>query len=459
MSEENQESTEDQVAEQPVKQGIDNPLFKTLFDVAEETTQEVEEHEEEDIGKPISISDAVDELNLSEESPVEEVEAEAKEELVQEPEKAEPKKKKLRKVVDPEVPDDVLKQPSFNLREEPEVDPEEKEFIDSLIPEERALYEKVKYAESKLDGHKGKSSQFKSYLKKSKAYLDKRIDEDVHFDPSTDEEYASFIKKNRPSFTKLDEEKVNREMIIEEAESRASKAHQKEIQELKKKVSHFESAPKLNEAKANFRRIAQQRVIPEEYRQKLAEGGDEAIKKLSEENPFEFQILEGMTQKMLTHADALTDIFLDPATQLDVENNPIHRDLNEWLEMEQSNFIKSGQTEQDGKVFMRRERYFQVPENKRSQYYTWSDNDLMKLLVLRYQDMITMGINNHRKQMEAAGYSRGESQVAEKQQPVRQVARPKAKPPVVNATPRQGTQVDSKPKPVQTNALFNTLGL
>jgi hypothetical protein len=449
MSEENQEAVEEQVAEQPIKQGADNPLFKTLFDVAEEAAP-VQEEPEEDLGRPISIADAVDEIDLSKQ-PQEDL-GEEEVEPVTEPEKTEPKKKKLRKVVDPEVPEDVLKQPTFNLKEEPKEDPEEIEFVNSLIPEERSLYEKVKYAEKKLDGHKGKSTQFKSYLKKSKAYLDKRIDEDVHFDPSTDEEYASFIKKNRPSFTRLDEEKVNREMIIDEAESRASKAHQKEIQELKNKINHFESAPKLNEAKANFRRVAQQRVIPEEYRQKLAEGGDEAIKKLSDENPFEFQILEGMTQKMLTHADALTDIFLDPATQLDVENNQVHKDLNDWLEMEQSNFVKSGQTEQDGKVFMRRERYFQTPENKRSQYYTWSDNDLMKLLVLRYQDMITNGISNHRKQMEAAGYKRG----VNKQE---QAPQPKAKPPIVNATPRQGTQVDSKPKPIQTNALFNTLGL
>ena len=76
----------------------------------------------------------------------------------------------------------------------------------------------------------------------------------------------------------------------------------------------------------------------------------------------------------------------------------------------------------------------------------------MKLLVLRYQDMITNGIANHRKQMEAAGYKRG----VNKQE---QAPQPKAKPPIVNATPRQGTQVDSKPKPIQTNALFNTLGL
>ena len=192
----------------------------------------------------------------------------------------------------------------------------------------------------------------------------------------------------------------------------------------------------------------------------LGDGKQEDIQKFAQENPFEYKILENYTQQLLTYSDALTDIFLDPSTQLDIDNNPIHKDLNQWIEKEQESFIQSGQTEQDGKIFMRRERYYSLPEDKRAEYYTWSDNDIMKILAIRYQNIVNNALDQQKKQMEAAGYTK--AQVA--QQPAPQqpkvVAQPKPRPPSVQATPRQGTTVDAKPSanPKQ-NALLGALGL
>jgi hypothetical protein len=451
MSEE-ETATEETTEEAPKQEEQSNPLYKTLFDIAEEVTEEVQE-EEEERGQVRNLSEAVD----AEEPVQEEAEPEAVE-----PEKKEPKKKKLRKVVDPDVPDAVKKQPAFQQQEAEGhyIDTEDQEFMDSLIPEEKVVYEKILYADKKLGGeYKGKSKQFKSFLKKSKDYIEKRMSEDDFYDPSQDEDYSNFIKKNRPSFSRADEDKAYREMILEEAEKRTFRKTSDRIENLERQLQRYEVQPKVQQAKSNFRKVAQDTIIPDEYKKMLGEGKQEDIQKFSQENPFEYKILENFTQQLLTYSDALTDIFLDPSTQLDIENNPIHNELNQWIEKEQESFVQSGQTEQEGKIFMRRERYYAMPEDKRSEYYTWTDNDIMKILAIRYQNIVANALDQQKKQMQAAGYTKSQAQAPVQQQP-RAVAQPRPKPPSVSATPRQGTTVDAKPSanPKQ-NALLGALGL
>lgn len=454
MSEE-ETATEETTEEAPKQEEQSNPLYKTLFDIAEEVTEEVQEEEER--GQVRNLSEAVD----AEEPVQEAVQEEAEPEAV-EPEKKEPKKKKLRKVVDPDVPDAVKKQPAFQQQEVEDhyIDTEDQEFMDSLIPEEKVVYEKILYADKKLGGeYKGKSKQFKSFLKKSKDYIEKRMSEDDFYDPSQDEDYSNFIKKNRPSFSRADEDKAYREMILEEAEKRTVRKTSDRIENLERQLQRYEVQPKVQQAKANFRKVAQDTIIPDEYKKMLGDGRQEDIQRFSQENPFEYKILENFTQQLLTYSDALTDIFLDPSTQLDIENNPIHNELNQWIEKEQESFVQSGQTEQDGKIFMRRERYYAMPEDKRSEYYTWTDNDIMKILAIRYQNIVANALDQQKKQMEAAGYTKAQAQAPVQQQP-RAVAQPRPKPPSVQATPRQGTTVDAKPSanPKQ-NALLGALGL
>ena len=453
MSEE-ETATEETIEEAPKQEEQSNPLYKTLFDIAEEVTEEVQEER----GQVRNLSEAVD----AEEPVQEAVQEEAEPEAV-EPEKKEPKKKKLRKVVDPDVPDAVKKQPAFQHQEVEDhyIDTEDQEFMDSLIPEEKVVYEKILYADKKLGGeYKGKSKQFKSFLKKSKDYIEKKMSEDDFYDPSQDEQYTDFIKKNRPSFSRADEDKAYREMILEEAEKRTVRKTSDRIENLERQLQRYEVQPKVQQAKANFRKVAQETIIPDEYKKMLGEGKQEDIQKFSQENPFEYKILENFTQQLLTYSDALTDIFLDPSTQLDIENNPIHNELNQWIEKEQESFVQSGQTEQDGKIFMRRERYYSMPEDKRSEYYTWTDNDIMKILAIRYQNIVANALDQQKKQMEAAGYTKAQVAQAPAPQQPRQVAQPQPKPPSVSATPRQGTTVDAKPaNPKQQNALFGALGL
>ena len=460
MSEE--QVTEEVVAEEslpePPKAPQDNPLFKTLFEISDDTKADIQPEEEQVyVRPPMTLSEAVEEEDQPQEQekqPEEVAEQPQAEEA--EPEKAEPKKKKLRKVVDPDIPEDVKKQPSFNLKEEQEED-EDQEFLASLMPEERDIYDIAKYASRNIgDKYKGMDAQFKTFFSKSKEYLDKRITEDPHFNPADDEEYTQFIQRNRPKLSPNEAKKIERTMWIDQAKQEVRRELEPKTEALRREMQRAKLEPIANQAKMQFRQMAQKVVIPEEYRETFEKGGDEAIQKFAHESPLEYEILERATQHLLQYGDTLTDIFL--RTQDYDNNNPIHRDLMEWVNGEQDNFIQSGQTERDGKLFMRRERYYALPENKRSQYYTWTDDNLLQIFALRMQDQIQGALAQHRQVLEKSGYVKAQPQQAQQQAPAPQAPAPKPKPPTVSATPRPGNALNSgKPKEAN-NAMLNVLG-
>jgi hypothetical protein len=438
---------------QPEQAPQANPLFKTLFEIEEDDSSD-SEVEENEAPPPMTLNEAVDELDQPTEVNQEEEKKpeEQVEENTVEPNKAEPKKKKLRKVVDPDIPEDI--KPQLNLQDEEPLD-EEDEYLNELLPEEQEVYNLAKYASKNMgDEYKGYDVKFKDFFTKSKSFLDKKINDDPHYNPSEDDDYATFIERNRPKLTQVDAKKIERSMWINEAKNEVRKELEPETEKLRKKLERAEKAPAVNQAKSNFRNMAQKVVIPEEYRETFEKGGEEAIGKFAKENPLEYQIMDNASKRLLTYGDTLTDIFLK-TVDLD-ESNAIHKELIDWVNLEQGNFIKSGQTEQDGKVFMRRERYFSLPENRRSEYYTWSDDDLLKILALRTQEQVNSALTGQRDMLKNSGYVKQQVASQNSQEPeVQQVAE---KPPVVNTTPRPGNNLNAKTTSKKNNALLNVLG-
>lgn len=454
-----EEVTEEVVEEQAEPKALDapqdNPLFKTLFEIEEDQPSEVSEEEKEKEVTPMTLNEAVDELDQpteQAEEPVEQTEQAEEVAEVSEPSKSEPKKKKLRKVVDPDIPEDI--KPQLNLSED-EPKEEEDEFLNELLPEEQEVYSLAKYASKNMgDQYKGYDNKFKDFFTKSKAFLDKKINDDPHYSPSEDDDYATFIERNRPKLTQVDAKKIERSMWINEAKKEVRKELEPETEKLRQKLERAERAPAANQAKSAFRSMAQKVVIPKEFRETFEKGGSEAIENFAKQNPLEYQIMDKASKNLLLYGDTLTDIFLK-TTDLN-ESDPVHKELIDWVNKEQGDFIKSGQTEQDGKMFMRRERFFSLPENRRAEYYTWSDDDLLKILALRTQEQVKSALSQQRDILKNSGYIKQETTQASTQEPqVQQVAE---KPPVVNTTPRPGNNLNAKTAPSKNNALLNVLG-
>jgi|13_taG_2_1085334.scaffolds.fasta_scaffold00223_8 hypothetical protein len=463
MSEEQEEQVEQEVEEvateevaeqeQPAQeQG--NSLFNALFEAAEEPEPE---EPEEDLGEPITLNAAIDELDrepvAEEEESEEEVEpeGEVEEEIAEEPGKDQPKpkaakKKKVKQVVDPDIDQpEVAPQYAF-----PEEDPD-KEFVDGLLPEEKDIYDLAKFASDNLDGYVGKDKEFKDYFQKTKKYIEKRIQDDPHVDLSEDEDYQAFIQKNRPDFDQFTIKKVERERNVHEAMRRIEEKQAPEKERARMEQEKARKAPVVQGHKAEFREYSVN-AIPKELADHVKD--EESIKNFAETNPLEFQIVNTLTTELHHTGDLLLDITQGMVSY--DENNPIHAKLLQWVNTEQENFIQSGQTQQDGKTFMRRERYFRLPENKRAPYYTWNDADLLAILTMRANQRINESLNQQRQLLEKSGYAR---QVQQKPKAQKPQVKKRAVPPKVASKPRPGNSPAETPSQPKKSAFESVLGM
>lgn len=456
MSEEQTEQTEE-VVDQPQETAEQapqaSPLFKALYEAAEEPELEAEAPSSppEPVDEPSTLNQALDNLDEEPEEPAqEEVQEEVTQEVVaesQEPEKAQPKKKKIKQVIDPDVPVAKAPDPAFN---QPEVDPEE-EYMKGLLPEEREVYEMARFADENMEGYKGAAQECKDYFQKSKNYIDKRLKEDPHVDLRNDEEYKTFVARNRPKFTQADVKKVEREMVIKEAEKRAYERTGAENQRLQHELDKMKKAPIVEQTKIRVRQTVPQ-IMPEEYHENLK--SEEGLKQLAEQNPFEFQIMDSVATQLQSVSDTFIDIT-NGIVQYD-PSNTVHKKLLEWVNEEQDAFINAGQTQKDGKVFMRRERYHQLPEDKRAEYYTWSDDDLLGLLAARAHQRVNADLQNHRQSLEKAGYVRNAQPAQAQAKPAQPVVN--QAPPRATSAPRPGGVPAQKTAP-KANAMLNVLGM
>ena len=417
------QETQENAVEATEAEPQDNPLFKALFDAADD---EPEEEETEEV-IPATLNETLHDIEHPEQAikapdPAE-VEPEA-EEPAEEPKESKPKKKgkKVKQVVDPEVP---IEEPAFQQEEE---DPN-KEAVEALLPEEREFYDMAKFANENMEGYDGLDGKFLDYFKKSKQYVDKRLADDPFVELGEDEEYRKFIKDNRPDFTPQDAKKVEQEMFIAKAEERALEKMRPEVERLRREQELAQKKPQVAKKKNDFR-AKSQHIIPEDFRKQLSDGGEEAVKALQESNPLEFQLMDQVSSNLLTLADTFMDVTSGMVPY--DEANTTHKQLLEWVQKEQDTYIQGGDTKKDGKTFMRRERYYSLPEDKRTEYFTWTDDDLLGIMTVRAKQQLDAMLEHQRKMLEQAGYVRG----AQPQQP-QQVA-PVQQAPRVAPTPREG---------------------
>ena len=462
MSEETQETveqeaqpTEEVAVEQPQEQPQEekkNDLFSSLFDIAEE-----EEDSGEDLLNPpikaddiVSLSDAVDRLPDEPQEEVEEATEEPEEvaKTKEEPEevsKAEPKKKKVKQVIDPDLPDDLKS--NALVEQEPQVDPD-KDFYEGLLPEEQEVYDLAKYASAKMPEYKGADQQFKKYFTDTRQYIEKRLKEDPHLNLADDDEYKAFIARSRPKFTGADARKVEQEMLLEKAEERARQKLKPEIERVRREQEKINLAPKVAQKKASAQETVKN-IIPKEFREIIEQ--ENGIETFAKTKPIEYAAIDAVTGQALMSANLLVDITTGNVPY--DSSNQDHVALLDWVNKEQENFIQSGQTQKDGKIFMRRERYYQLPESKRAEYYTWSDDDLLGIIAGRSQEAINLTLQRQQEMLKA--YI-GQQQ-PQQQQVAQAPAQPRPQAPKVPSSPRPSPD---NPKKVEAkHALFSTLGM
>lgn len=425
------ESPEQPEAAQEPEQERGPSVFDTLFETVE---AEVPEPEPAGITAPTDLENFFESQSEEPEEQEAEPEEEAEPEGASEVKPAEPKKKvkKIRKIEDPDVQAESVAPP------EPE--PEEDPFLGELLPQERERYDLAKYASRKDDRYAGLHDKYLDFFKKQKGYLDKRAEDgDPIDDFQNDEDYRDFVGRNGVNLDPADVRKIEKEMLKDEIRNEQSG----ELEELRKAQRDAEIKPQVEHSKNEFNSQLSE-ILPDEIMSVIKEHG---IEEAAKQNPFEYQIADEEIRRAQAMSGALIDISAGLSQYS--ESDPAQSSLVGFIEHEQNAYIETGDTrDSKGRPFMRRERFNSLPsDEERGKYWTWTNEDLFKLMKFRAGQAINTRIEHQRQQMDAAGYTRQTSKPtpAPKPAPEAQPPRNPAPRPSAGSTPSTVSSEDKHP--------------
>jgi len=405
-----EEAQSEEVSDQ-VSEESGNPIFDALFKAVED--DEPEPEPEEEVVAPSSLLNALDRIEYDEGDPTEEEAQEDTTEVEEAPvADAEPKKKVRRKkrVIDPE----------FTQSSPPKSTPEVKENLSNLNKDEQERYHLAKWASDNIDGYEGKHKQYLDFFNKHSDYLNKKLQEDPDADFASDEEYKRFLSMNQPKF---DLQLVKERKITSDAEARALEKLKPQQEQIQREIKALRNEPLAKQQKSEKRKLISN-AMPKE------------VMDLFRNNP-NYNKTHGLEAKIvdrvLGDAYGMIDAFYDIANELTDynPNDPMHTKLSKWIDSEQTAFINSGKTKRNGKLFVRRERFPQVPESEKSKYYTFTDDDIMSILAKRASMTVNQQIKQTLSQLEESGFRR--STAVPKQAEPQQTSAPRLSP-----SPRPG---------------------
>lgn len=432
MSEEEAVEQNDQVeqAEEP----SENKIFNALYSAAEE---EQEQEPREEFTPPSSIHSALHEIETEEpEAKSEEVSEEQEKEEVVDTKKPKPKHKVKRKIIDPEY-----KQQPQPVAPAPQqaVDP----YVEKLLPEEKEAYEVASWASRNDPEHKGLNEKYLNFFKAHNELLEKNK-EDYEF--SNSEEYRNFIKSQKPQ---VNLKSLERKMWTAEAKNKAMQEMAPQLEQVRREQLKIKGEPV---AKAGMQKTKTDLInaIPSNFAESLKKDG---VEKFAKQNPLEAQIIN----KHLTSAQNMAGTFHQIVNDVEDynESNPAHAQLSKFIQDAQDKFIKTGRTQKNGKTFIRRERMPTVPAQDRDKYYTFSDQDVLNLIVRQAKHQIHANIEGMNKAIQQGGWKK--EGVVESSQPPNPV--PTASPMPKGLTPSKGVAAPAAGEVKQENPILNLLGL
>ena len=428
MSEE--EAVEENEQVEQTEEASDNKIFNALYNAAEET----EEEPREEFKPPANIHSALHEIE-SEEPEAKTEEAPEEQEKVVDTKKPKPKHKVKRKIVDPEY-----KQQPMPVASAPnqQIDP----YVENLLPEEKEAYEIATWASRNDPEHKDLNAKYLKFFKAHNELLEKNK-EDYEFSDSV--EYKNFIKSQKPQ---VNLKNIERNMWTAEAKNKAMQEMAPQLDQVRREQLKIKGEPV---ARAGMQKTKTDLIsaIPGNFAESLKKDG---VENFAKQNPLEAQIIN----KHLTSAQNMAGTFHQIVNDIEDynESNPAHAALSRFIQDAQDKFIKTGRTQRNGKTFIRRERMPTVPAQDRGKYYTFSDEDVLSLIVRQAKHQIHENIDGMNKAIQKGGWKKEGVAPAQPSQPAPTASSmPKA------LTPSKGVSAPAAGEVKQENPILNLLGL
>lgn len=365
-----------------------------------------------------------EEKPVSEDAAEEEAEPEVKEEAKEEA-KEEPKPAKRKKSVvqdREEFKKDIIEALSTVAEKGREKDaplpvpePEPVDDESGLMEEQKMELELAEYAEQQLpDKYNGMRAKTLKFYKDLDAWFESKRSDDPEFNAENNsEEINDWVDSHKPVINKVDERKLERRLIRDQAMKEFEKKSESKFKELELKTLSIEEAPKIAKDVNTFRDAVLS--VDDIEAAKLIKDGkaDEAKGKY----PMQSQIADNV----VNHASKVYKDFLDYDRGLTEwsNNNESHKWLNNFLSEQGKFFYSNGgdNTVRNGKNFLPVDefngRYHSNPQATDSRYWTFDKHDVRELLSLSAQQQIKSSITAMENQIKEYGYTRAPVESAE----------------------------------------------
>jgi hypothetical protein len=345
----------------------------------------------------------------------------------------------------------------------PEPEPEPVDETEGLMEEQKMEVELMEQAEAQMpDKYKGFKGKTLAFYKDMNTWLDKKSEDDSDFNYENNaEEIDSYVEKNKPSLSKMDEKKVEMAMIRKQALEEFEEKSSHKFRELEQKTKMIEERPKILAETESFRGD----VLDIEGLEATALLKAGKFEDAKAQYPMETKIAENVSSYVsqvyedYMHYERGLATFESKKESLNF--------LDKFLSEQGQFFSKNGGEARvrDGKQFLPVSDYNRTVSNdssKASQFWTFDGIDVRNLLAAEARSQIQGSISGMQEQISSYGYVRKPTDSADKpkEAPQRQQAEPITTPKStvsVAPGPADGAEVADPNHPGEN--IIGTLGL
>jgi hypothetical protein len=290
------------------------------------------------------------------------------------------------------------------------------------MPEEIEALELAQFAETtQPERYKGQAAKVVQFRKALNDYIEngKKADPERTFD-GNDEEFSSWVEKNKPSYQPGDTAKLERQRIETSAVKRAKAEVQADLDKQQDEIKALRFEPTIDRQiktseQAMVRSVSEDPFLKENLEQAdklgdhLARAQEIGIDKVASELPLPDRI--AVTSFHLASNAGKELLKLEYQTKKWNPEDPTHRWLGQFVQIQDQVMSQLPKTDtmRDGKQFIPRSEFQRVATERpelAGNYWTWTTADLLQMLALNAQSSVTSRIKNAITELEKAGWKR-----------------------------------------------------
>ncbi len=281
---------------------------------------------------------------------------------------------------------------------------------DDLIDEEKQLIDEATEAEKYLPGRKGLAEQTRKFVKAHAKFIETHPD--IETDPDEKAAYDTFLRTNRPSLSSAEQRTITEGRIA----ANVSRPFEQKTAQLEHEIYVRDQEPVFRDQRQRVTSELNTAAIPNEIMEFAQKHGADVAKR-------EFADELGVVNEIVGMAASDYDelIRLDtynpkggrpvstPATDEKDPKYAQHQRLLQTVQKVDSDFketAKQNELLRDGKWFVTREEWANLPPSERGNYWKFSNREVATRMLQWVKPAVEILISNRRQDFERRGYER-----------------------------------------------------